>query len=70
MEKSKEITIQKGEESNKLMVMKELLEPLREGFFERVVDEKADSARRIFGVDHKIVATKNFTVKLIISYED
>ena len=64
-----EIEIQKGQQSNKLLVMRELMQGL-EDMFETVKNEDADSMQKLFGADDKIVSNKRFKAKLIIEVLD
>ena len=64
-----EIEIQKGQEANKLLLMRELMQGL-EDMFETVKNEDADSMQKFFGADDKIVSKKRFKVKLIIEVLD
>ena len=65
----KEIEIQKGQEANKLLLMRELMQGL-EDMFETVKREDADSMQKFFGADNKIVSKKRFKAKLIIEVLD
>lgn len=64
-----EIEIQKGQQSNKLLLMRELMQGL-EDLFETVKNEDADSMQKFFGADDKIVSKKRFKAKLIIEVLD
>lgn len=64
-----EIEIQKGQEANKLLLMRELMQGL-ENMFETVKREDADSMQKFFGADDKIVSKKRFKAKLIIEVLD
>lgn len=64
-----EIEIQKGQEANKLLLMRELMKGL-EDMFETVKNEEADSMQKLFGADNKIVSKKRFKAKLIIEVLD
>ena len=57
------ITIKKGEEANRLSVLRDLAEPLLE-YFETVKDD-SDEFKKFFG-GTKTIATKAFKVTLII----
>jgi hypothetical protein len=65
----KEIEIQKGQETNKLLLIRELMQGL-EDMFETVKREDADSMQKFFGVDNKIVSKKRFKARLIIDVLD
>lgn len=64
-----EIEIQKGQQANKLLLMRELMQGL-EDMFETVKNEDADSMQKFFGADNKIVSKKRFKAKLIIEVLD
>lgn len=64
-----EIEIQKGQEANKLLLMRELMKGL-EDMFETVKREDADSIQKLFGADDKIVSKKRFKAKLVIDVLD
>jgi hypothetical protein len=64
-----EIEIQKGQQANKLLLMRELMQGL-ENMFETVKNEDADSMQKLFGADDKIVSKKRFKAKLIIEVLD
>lgn len=64
-----EIEIQKGQEANKLLLMRELMKGL-EDMFETVKREDADSIQKLFGADDKIVSKKRFKAKLVIDVMD
>ncbi|MEM0173592.1 MAG: hypothetical protein QXI16_03695 [Sulfolobaceae archaeon] len=64
-----EIEIQKGQEANKLLLMRELMQGL-EDMFETVKNEDADSMQKFFGADDKIVSKKRFKAKLVIEVLD
>ena len=64
-----EIEIQKGQQSNKLLLMRELMQGL-EDMFETVKNEDADIMQKLFGADDKIVSKKRFKAKLIIEVLD
>ena len=63
------IEIQKGQQSNKLLLMRALMQGL-EDMFETVKNEDADSMQKLFGADDKIVSKKRFKAKLIIEVLD
>jgi hypothetical protein len=54
-----EIEIQKGQETNKLLLMRELMQGL-ENMFETVKREDADSMQKFFGADDKIVSKQSW----------
>lgn len=64
-----EIEIQKGQQANKLLLMRELMQGL-EDLFEVVKNEDADSMQKFFGADDKVVSKKRFKAKLIIEVLD
>ena len=64
-----EIEIQKGQEANKLLLMRDLMKGL-EDMFETVKREDADSMQKFFGADDKIVSKKRFKAKLVIEVLD
>lgn len=64
-----EIEIQKGQEANRLLLMRELMQGL-EDMFETVKREDADSMQKFFGADDKTVSKKRFKAKLIIEVLD
>ena len=64
-----EIEIQKGQETNKLLLMRELMQGL-EDMFETVKREDADSMQKFFGADNKIVSKKRFKARLVIDVLD
>lgn len=64
-----EIEIQKGQQANKLLLMRELMQGL-EDLFETVKNEDADNMQKFFGADDKIVSKKRFRAKLIIEVLD
>lgn len=64
-----EIEITKGQEANKLLILRELSKDL-EVLFETVKDENADGMQQLFGCDNKIVSKRNFKAKLIIEFMD
>jgi hypothetical protein len=64
-----EIEIQKGQETNKLLLMRELMQGL-ENMFETVKREDADSMQKFFSSDYKIISKKRFKAKLIIEVID
>ena len=67
----KQIEIKKGEESNKLKLMRDLMMDIGlEDFFEIIKDVNADSARKLFGADEKMVSKKNFKATLKIEIID
>tara|TARA_R100001086_G_C11837889_1_gene258333 strand:+ start:996 stop:1199 length:204 start_codon:yes stop_codon:yes gene_type:complete len=64
-----EIEIKKGQEANKLLLIKELSKGL-EDVFETVKNENADGMQHFFNCDNKIVSKRNFKAKLIIEFMD
>jgi len=52
-----EIEIQKGQEANKLLLMRELMQGF-EDLFELVKNEDADSMQRFFGADEQLKCEK------------
>jgi len=64
-----EIEIQKGQEANKLLLIKELSKGL-EDIFETVKNENADGMQQFFNCDSKMISKRRFKAKLIIEFID
>lgn len=65
--KAAEINIESGQECNKLLIIKMLIDEIGiDDFFEQVEKENATSAEKLFGADTKIVSNRNFKLKLIL----
>ena len=60
-----EIAIEKGQDFNKLLLMRELMKGV-EKYFETVKTPDADSMQKWFGGGDKTVSKFNFKAKLII----
>lgn len=67
--KTKTITVKKGEEMNKLLLMRELMRDC-DDLFETVVDDEASIGEKFFGGGKKIVSKQNFKAKLLIKTYD
>lgn len=66
---NKEIEVKKGEETNKMLLMRDLMRDL-DDLFETVEDKDADSFQKFFGSSNKIVSKKNFKIKLSIECDE
>jgi len=68
---TREIEVLKGQEGNKLKLMRDLMIDLGiEDMFETVKREDADSMQKWFGADEKMISKKTFKAKLIIEVVD
>lgn len=65
----REIKIKKGQESNKLILIKELTIGLNE-LFETVKDKNATGLKQLFGGNDMIVSKRSFKARLIIEFDD
>ena len=65
--KTAEINIESGQECNKLLIIKMLIDELDiDNFFEQVKKENPNSSEKLFGADTKIISNRNFKLKLIL----
>lgn len=65
----REIKIKKGQESNKLILIKELTIGLNE-LFETVKDKNAKGLKQLLGRNDMIVSKRSFKARLIIEFDD
>lgn len=65
--KTTEVNIKQGQECNKLLIIKMLIDELGiDDFFEQVEKEPTNSIEEFFGSSKKIVSNKNFKLKIIL----
>lgn len=63
----REIEIKKGQETNKLKLMRDLMIDLGiEDLFETVKRDNLNSSQKWFGLDEKIISKNNFKAKIVI----
>ena len=62
--------IKKGEETNRLLILRELSKLIPDDWFETIPNEGATLSERLFGTNGKIVSKKDFKVKLSINDPD
>lgn len=65
----REIKIKKGQESNRLILIKELTIGLNE-LFETVKDKNANRLKQLLGGNDMIVSKRSFKARLIIEFDD
>lgn len=63
--RKKEIKIKKGETTNKLIILRDLMRDM-DDLFESIEDEEADNTRKFFGASNKTVSAKDFKLTFII----
>lgn len=63
--RKKEIEVKKGETTNKLIILRDLMRDM-DDLFDSVEDEEADNTRKFFGASTKTVSNKDFKVTFII----